>query len=74
MPMGGRGIGLCVADDSAVVLMGPEEPLEKLEEQLRGIDWDGTGVGYGVRGARLPELTVRFEGETCVDASACQRR
>ena len=45
--------------------MGPEEGIEKLEEQVRGIEWDGTGVGYGVRGSRLEELTIRFEGETC---------
>lgn len=49
-------------DRLTVVLMGAEAPIEKLEEQMKGIRWDGTGVGYGVRGARLPDLTVRLEG------------
>jgi hypothetical protein len=41
--------------------MGPEVPTSTLEQKMRGTRWDGTGVGYGVRGARLPELTVRLE-------------
>ena len=45
--------------------MGPEVGMEKLEEQVRGIEWDGTGVGYGVRGSRLQDLTIRLEGEIC---------
>lgn len=44
--------------------MGPEEPITVLENELRGISWDGTGVGYGVRGSSMPELTVRFEGKS----------
>ena len=49
-------------DDVTVVLMGAEAPIEKLEEQMKDTRWDGTGVGYGVRGARLPDLTIRLEG------------
>ncbi|KIW55788.1 hypothetical protein PV05_04513 [Exophiala xenobiotica] len=43
-----------------VVLMGPEQPLSVLSGQMDGINWDGTGVGYGVRGSRLENLTLRF--------------
>ncbi|KIX09399.1 uncharacterized protein Z518_00478 [Rhinocladiella mackenziei CBS 650.93] len=44
-----------------VVLMGPEQPVSVLASQVQGIHWDGTGVGYGVRGSRLENLTVRLE-------------
>ncbi|KAL6248735.1 hypothetical protein RBB50_003797 [Rhinocladiella similis] len=43
-----------------VVLMGPEQPLSVLSSQMDGIRWDGTGIGYGVRGSRLQNLTLRF--------------
>jgi hypothetical protein len=46
--------------------MGPEQGIEVLEQQMRGVHWDGTGVGYGVRGARLSELTVRLEGTSSI--------
>ncbi|KAK5467342.1 hypothetical protein LTS15_000314 [Exophiala xenobiotica] len=46
----------------AVVLMGPEQPLSVLSGQMDGINWDGTGVGYGVRGSSLENLTLRFAG------------
>jgi hypothetical protein len=49
-----------------VVLMGAETPIERLEEQMQGVKWDGTGVGYGVRGARLQDLTIRLEGELAI--------
>lgn len=42
--------------------MGPEQPLSVLSGQMDGINWDGTGVGYGVRGSRLENLTLRFTG------------
>jgi len=45
-----------------VLLMGPEQPISKLSDQLKGINWDGTGVGFGVRGSPLQNLTVRLEG------------
>ena len=48
-----------------VVLMGPEQPLSVLSGQMDGINWDGTGVGYGVRGSRLENLTLRFAGTSC---------
>ncbi|KAF2665557.1 hypothetical protein BT63DRAFT_442934 [Microthyrium microscopicum] len=44
-----------------VVLMGPEQNLSVLAGQMEGNHWDGTGIGYGVRGAHLPELTIRLE-------------
>ena len=44
-----------------VVLVGPEQPVSVLEDQMRGVKWDGTGVGYGVRGSRREDLTIRLE-------------
>lgn len=41
--------------------MGPEQPLSVLSDQLKGINWDATGVGYGVRGSSVQNLTVRLE-------------
>lgn len=48
---------------TTVVLMGPEKPMSVLEDQLKGINWDATGVGYGVRGSPVQNLTVRLEGK-----------
>ncbi|RVX69770.1 hypothetical protein B0A52_06415 [Exophiala mesophila] len=45
-----------------LVLAGPEQDVGIYADRLRGKKWQGTGVGYGVRGARLPDLTVRLEG------------
>lgn len=46
-----------------VVLFGPEQPASRIADELAkdDIKWDLTGIGYGVRGARSPELTVRLE-------------
>ena len=52
---------LAAGYNSRVVLFGPEQPLDVLVEQLNGIHWHGTGVGYGVRGSRLENVTIRFE-------------
>jgi hypothetical protein len=30
---------------------------------MNGVKWHGTGVGYGLRGAAIPELTVQLEGK-----------
>lgn len=46
-----------------VVLMGPEQNVSVLADQMTGVKWDGTGVGYGVRGSNLQDLTIRFEGK-----------
>jgi hypothetical protein len=47
-----------------VVLMGPEQPLSAFDEQVGGGQhWDGVGMGYGVRGSRLENLTIRAEGK-----------
>ncbi|EXJ63244.1 hypothetical protein A1O7_03691 [Cladophialophora yegresii CBS 114405] len=43
-----------------VVLMGPEQDINVLAKQTNGVRWDGTGIGYGVRGSHLEDLTVRF--------------
>lgn len=42
--------------------MGPEQSLSILSSQLEGVNWDGTGIGYGVRGSRREDLTIRLEG------------
>lgn len=44
--------------------MGPEQPISVLANQTNGIHWDGTGIGYGVRGSHLENLTVRFTGKS----------
>ena len=54
-----------------VVLMGPEVDTSVLQKQIRGHNWDGTGVGYGVRGSRLENLTVRFTGGFCSQLFVC---
>jgi hypothetical protein len=46
-----------------VILFGPEEPIESLASHMNGVNWHGTGVGYGLRGAAIPELTMQLEGE-----------
>ncbi|KAK4935069.1 hypothetical protein LTR10_023801 [Elasticomyces elasticus] len=43
-----------------VVLFGPEQNISVLDNQMNGINWDGTGIGYGVRGSNLENLTVQF--------------
>jgi hypothetical protein len=55
-----------------VVLMGPEESMNVLADQVYGINWDGTGVGYGVRGSHLENLTIRFGGKNFETASFCE--
>ncbi|KAK4169845.1 hypothetical protein QBC43DRAFT_250609 [Cladorrhinum sp. PSN259] len=45
-----------------IVLFGPEEPVSTLDYHMRDIqNWDGTGVGYGVRVAHDDQMTIRFE-------------
>jgi hypothetical protein len=46
-----------------VVLMGAEQNTSRLASQLDGVNWNLTGIGYGVRGSRLVDLTVRLEGK-----------
>lgn len=46
--------------------MGPEQGISVLENELKGVKWDGTGVGYGVRGSRRQDLTIRLEGMTLI--------
>ena len=42
--------------------MGPEQDISVLANQTNGIRWDGAGIGYGVRGSRREDLTIRLEG------------
>ncbi|KAK4185828.1 hypothetical protein QBC35DRAFT_555747 [Podospora australis] len=45
-----------------MVMFGPEEDTNKvLAEHMPGVDWAATGVGYGVRGGDLDNLTTQFE-------------
>ncbi|KAK4220693.1 hypothetical protein QBC38DRAFT_505523 [Podospora fimiseda] len=44
-----------------IVLFGPEEPITTLAENMKDLNWDGAGVGYGVRAANADEMTIRFE-------------
>lgn len=50
-------------DVNLVVLMGPEKNVTVLREQVRGTVWDGTGIGYGVRGSNRVDLTTRLQGK-----------
>ncbi|UQC88958.1 uncharacterized protein CLUP02_14485 [Colletotrichum lupini] len=42
------------------VLLGPEDGLDFLSDELKGVDWIGTGVGFGVRGNPTPVITRRL--------------
>ncbi|OHF04619.1 hypothetical protein CORC01_00090 [Colletotrichum orchidophilum] len=42
------------------VLLGPEDSLDSLSDELKGVDWTGTGVGFGVRGSPSPVITRRL--------------
>ncbi|KAI3541038.1 hypothetical protein CABS01_12768 [Colletotrichum abscissum] len=42
------------------VLLGPEDGLDFLSGELKGVDWIGTGVGFGVRGNPTPVITRRL--------------
>lgn len=46
-----------------VALMGPEQSETVFLDQLRGVHWDGTGIGFGYRGSDRSDLTIRSEGE-----------
>ncbi|QDS69671.1 hypothetical protein FKW77_009558 [Venturia effusa] len=43
------------------VFMGPEKDISIFAKYLDGTQWHGAGVGYGIRGSRIPEVTVRLE-------------
>ena len=43
--------------------MGPEQNISVLGKQIEGTNWDAAGVGFGVRGSGLPNVTVQFTGE-----------
>jgi hypothetical protein len=47
---------------NSVVLMGPEQNISVLQGQIDGVEWDTTGIGYGVRGSKRQDLTIRLEG------------
>ncbi|KZL78790.1 hypothetical protein CT0861_03726 [Colletotrichum tofieldiae] len=42
------------------VLVGPENSLDDVASELKGVDWTGTGVGFGVRGNPSPVITRRL--------------
>lgn len=43
-------------------LFGPEKGIETLNEQLSDVNWDGVGVGAGVRASVVTELVAWLEG------------
>ncbi|RDI77212.1 hypothetical protein Vi05172_g12772 [Venturia inaequalis] len=43
------------------VFMGPDQDISVFSKFLDGTQWQGAGVGFGIRGSRVPELTVRLE-------------
>lgn len=43
------------------VFMGPDQNISVFSKFLDGTQWQGAGVGYGIRGSKVPELTVRLE-------------
>ncbi|OLN98024.1 hypothetical protein CCHL11_06793 [Colletotrichum chlorophyti] len=45
------------------VLVGPENSLDDISRELKGVDWTGTGVGFGVRGNPSPVITRRLMGK-----------
>ncbi|KAF7561262.1 hypothetical protein G7046_g2880 [Stylonectria norvegica] len=44
-----------------VTLMGPEIGLDKLADRMPGHDWDGTHIGFGVRGSSFQNVTIRLQ-------------
>jgi hypothetical protein len=44
------------------VWAGPEIPHEELRNRLDEQTWDVTGIGFGQRGAQIPEIITLFEG------------
>ncbi|KAK1590251.1 uncharacterized protein LY79DRAFT_633081 [Colletotrichum navitas] len=42
------------------VLVGPENSLDDISSELKGVNWTGTGVGFGVRGNPSPVITRRL--------------
>jgi hypothetical protein len=44
-----------------VALFGPEQPVSILSDRMKGIKWEGTGVGFGVRGSNRTDLTIHLE-------------
>ncbi|EFQ36829.1 uncharacterized protein GLRG_11967, partial [Colletotrichum graminicola M1.001] len=42
------------------VLVGPEDTLGDISSELKGVNWTGTGVGFGVRGNPSPVITRRL--------------
>ncbi|KAK1994815.1 hypothetical protein LX36DRAFT_683449 [Colletotrichum falcatum] len=42
------------------VLVGPENSLDDISSELKGVKWTGVGVGFGVRGSPSPVITRRL--------------
>ena len=43
-----------------VALAGPEVGVEVLEAEMQGKAWGGAGIGFGVRSAQDPDMTLLF--------------
>lgn len=44
---------------------GPEIEGSEFAENVKGVDWHAAGVGFGVRGSNMTDLTGLFEGNLC---------
>lgn len=52
----------------AMVLSGPEMDISLLANEMKGVDWHVTGIGFGMRGANNTEAVGRFEGTSILSA------
>jgi hypothetical protein len=43
--------------------MGPEEDISQMEARFKDVEFHVTGIGYGMRPSKIPEVITRFEGE-----------
>lgn len=38
--------------------------IERTRFLMKDVDWDVTGVGFGMRGSNISEVITRFEGKS----------
>lgn len=46
-----------------VLSQGPEQPVSRIAERMKGNKWDVDAIGFGVRGYANGTATRRFEGD-----------
>ncbi|CAH0038751.1 unnamed protein product [Clonostachys solani] len=47
--------------NTRIVLMGPEEDISQMEARFKDVEFHVTGIGYGMRPSKIPEVITRFE-------------